>query len=54
MAALDAAGETIDLTLAPADIFGGDIDFSTDVQPGDHVELTVEKQFRADHQFSGY
>jgi murein DD-endopeptidase MepM/ murein hydrolase activator NlpD len=54
VAALDAAGETIDLTLALADIFGGDIDFTTEVQPGDHVELTVEKQFRDDHQFAGY
>ena len=54
VAALDAAGETIDLTLALADIFGGDIDFTTEVQPGDHFELTVEKQFRDDHQFAGY
>jgi murein DD-endopeptidase MepM/ murein hydrolase activator NlpD len=54
VAALGAAGETIDLTLALAGIFGGDIDFSTEIQPGDHVELTVEKQFRDDHQFAGY
>jgi murein DD-endopeptidase MepM/ murein hydrolase activator NlpD len=54
VAALDAAGETIDLTLALADVFGGDIDFSTEVQPGDHFELTVEKQFRDDQQFAGY
>ncbi len=54
VAALDAAGETIDLTLALADIFGGDIDFTTELQPGDHFELTVEKQFRDDRQFAGY
>ena len=54
VAALDAAGETIDLTLALADIFGGEIDFTTEVQPGDHFELTVEKQYRDDHQFAGY
>ena len=54
VAALDAAGETIDLTLALAGIFGGDIDFATEVQPGDHFELTVEKQFRDDRQFAGY
>ena len=54
VAALDAAGETIDLTLALADIFGGDIDFTTEVQPGDRFQLTVEKQFRDDHQFAGY
>jgi murein DD-endopeptidase MepM/ murein hydrolase activator NlpD len=54
VAALDAQGETIDLTLALADIFGGDIDFSTEVQPGDTFRLTVEKQYRDDHQFAGY
>jgi murein DD-endopeptidase MepM/ murein hydrolase activator NlpD len=54
VAALDAAGETIDLTLALADIFGGEIDFNTEVQPGDHVELTVEKQYRDGHVFAGY
>ncbi len=54
VAALDAAGETIDLTLALADIFGGEIDFNTEVQPGDLVELTVEKQFRDNHAFAGY
>ena len=54
VAALEAAGETIDLTLALADIFGGEIDFSTEVQPGDRFELTVEKQFRENHEFAGY
>jgi murein DD-endopeptidase MepM/ murein hydrolase activator NlpD len=54
VAALDAAGETIDLTLALADIFGGEIDFSTEIQPGDRFELSVEKQFREDQQFAGY
>ena len=54
VAALDAAGETIDLTLALAGIFGGEIDFSTEVQPGDRFELSVEKQFREDQQFGGY
>ena len=54
VAALDAAGETIDLTLALADIFGGDIDFTTELQPGDRFELAVEKQFRDNHQFAGY
>jgi murein DD-endopeptidase MepM/ murein hydrolase activator NlpD len=54
VASLDAAGETIDLALALADIFGGEIDFSTEVQPGDQFELSVEKQFREDQQFAGY
>ena len=46
VAAMDAAGETIDLTLALADIFSGDIDFNTDLQPGDQFQLLVEKQYR--------
>ena len=54
VAALEAAGETIELTLALADIFAGDIDFTTGVQPGDHFELTVEKRFRDDQQSAGY
>jgi len=54
VAALDAEGETIDLTLALAGIFGGEIDFATEVQPGDSFELTVEKQFREDSDFAGY
>ena len=54
VAALDAAGESIDLTLALADIFGGEIDFATELQPGDHVELTVEKQYRDGQVFAGY
>lgn len=56
VAAMDAAGETIDLTLAMADILGGEIDFSTELQPGDRFELSVEKQYRDDQQgaFAGY
>jgi murein DD-endopeptidase MepM/ murein hydrolase activator NlpD len=54
VAALDAAGETIDLTLALAEILGGELDFSAGVQPGDRFEITVEKQFRDGHQFAGY
>jgi murein DD-endopeptidase MepM/ murein hydrolase activator NlpD len=54
VSAINAAGETIDLALALADIFGGEIDFSTELQPGDRFELSVEKQSRDDHQFAGY
>ncbi|MBI3491534.1 MAG: M23 family metallopeptidase [Acidobacteria bacterium] len=54
VAALDAAGETIDLTLALAEIFAGEIDFNTEVQPGDRFQLAVEKQYRDDHRFAGY
>ena len=56
VAAMDAAGESIDLTLAMAEILGGEIDFSTELQPGDRFALTVEKQYREDQQgaFAGY
>jgi murein DD-endopeptidase MepM/ murein hydrolase activator NlpD len=54
VAAVEAAGESIDLTLALADILGGEIDFSTEVQPGDAFAVSVEKQYRDDHLFAGY
>jgi len=54
VAAMDAAGETIDLTLAMAEILGGEIDFSTELQPGDRFHVIVEKQYREDHAFAGY
>jgi murein DD-endopeptidase MepM/ murein hydrolase activator NlpD len=54
VAAMDAVDETIDLTLALADIFGGEIDFSTELQRGDRFQLTVEKQFRDGGEFAGY
>jgi murein DD-endopeptidase MepM/ murein hydrolase activator NlpD len=53
VAAMDAAGETIDLTLALADVFSGDIDFNTDLQPGDQFELLVEKQYRPRAESAG-
>src|SRR5439155_1404689 len=34
--------------------FGGEIDFNTEVQPGDRFELSVEKQFRDGGAFAGY
>ena len=54
VAAMDAAGEALDLSINLADIFSGEIDFSTDVQPGDRFELLVEKQYRDGHVFAGY
>lgn len=54
VAAVDAAGETIELTLAMADVLGGEVDFSTGLQPGDRFTVTVEKQYRDDHTFAGY
>jgi murein DD-endopeptidase MepM/ murein hydrolase activator NlpD len=55
VAAIDAAGETIDLSIAAAAIFGGEIDFNTDLQPGDTFELLVEKTYREpSNVFAGY
>jgi murein DD-endopeptidase MepM/ murein hydrolase activator NlpD len=54
VAAVEAAGETIDLTLALAAILGGEVDFSTELQPGDSFSVLVEKQFRDGEAFAGY
>jgi murein DD-endopeptidase MepM/ murein hydrolase activator NlpD len=48
------AGGTVDLSLALADIFSGDIDFNTELQPGDRFALVVDKQFREGDVFAGY
>ncbi len=52
--ALDAAGERIELSLALADIFSGEIDFNSDLQPGDSFRLVVERGTRSDGRFAGY
>lgn len=52
-AAMGAEGESVELSLSLADIFAGEIDFNTEVQPGDRFELLVEKQYRDDRQFAG-
>jgi murein DD-endopeptidase MepM/ murein hydrolase activator NlpD len=52
--ALTAAGERLDLALELADIFGGEIDFNSGLQPGDRFRLVVEKSVREDGRFAGY
>ena len=52
--AMDAAGEAVELSIGLADIFSGELDFNTDLQPGDRFELLVEKQYREPHAFAGY
>ena len=52
-AALDEAGERIDLALGLADVFSGEIDFNSDLQPGDHFRLLVERQSR-EGKLAGY
>jgi murein DD-endopeptidase MepM/ murein hydrolase activator NlpD len=41
--AMDAAGERPELTMAMAEIFAGEIDFNTELQPGDRFGLVFEK-----------
>lgn len=53
IAAMDETGETIQLALELADIFSGQIDFESDLQPGDGFEVLFEKSTR-DGQFAGY
>lgn len=54
IAAMDRAGESVDLSLALADIFASDVDFNTELQPGDRFELTVAKLYRENDEFAGY
>ena len=51
--AMDAAGEKPDLSIALAEVFGGDIDFNSDLQEGDSFSVAVEKVFR-EEGFVGY
>jgi murein DD-endopeptidase MepM/ murein hydrolase activator NlpD len=53
VAVMDAQGEDVTLAIALADVFGGDIDFNNDLQPGDQFELVFEKRL-SDRQFAGY
>jgi murein DD-endopeptidase MepM/ murein hydrolase activator NlpD len=53
VASLDKAGERIELALAMADIFSGEIDFNSDLQPGDRFRVLVERHMRHG-RLSGY
>ena len=53
IAAMGETGENIQLAMALADIFGGQIDFNSDLKQGDRFELLFEKSTR-DGQFAGY
>ena len=52
-AAMSSAGEQPDLSVALADIFSGEVDFNTDLQPGDSFHLITDKAVR-DGRFVGY
>jgi murein DD-endopeptidase MepM/ murein hydrolase activator NlpD len=53
IAAMEETGETVQLAMSLAAIFGGQIDFESDLQQGDRFEILVEKSSH-DGQFSGY
>jgi murein DD-endopeptidase MepM/ murein hydrolase activator NlpD len=53
IAAMEETGETVQLAMSLAGIFGGQIDFESDLQQGDRFEVLVEKSTH-DGQFSGY
>jgi murein DD-endopeptidase MepM/ murein hydrolase activator NlpD len=53
VAAVAAAGETVTLAMALADVFSGEIDFNNDLQPGDSFDLVVEKE-TTEGEFAGY
>jgi murein DD-endopeptidase MepM/ murein hydrolase activator NlpD len=52
-AAIDKAGERIELALGMADVFSGEIDFNSDLQPGDSFRVLVERHTR-EGKLSGY
>ncbi|MBA2438519.1 MAG: hypothetical protein H0V52_09250, partial [Acidimicrobiia bacterium] len=52
--AIDAAGGQVELSLALAEVFSGEMDFNSDVQPGDTFRLIVERATRVDGGFGGY
>jgi murein DD-endopeptidase MepM/ murein hydrolase activator NlpD len=45
-AAMEQEGETPELPMALAEIFGGEVDFNTDLRPGDAFHISVEKTVR--------
>jgi murein DD-endopeptidase MepM/ murein hydrolase activator NlpD len=52
-AAIDKAGERIDLALGLADVFSGEVDFNSDLQPGDRFRVLVERHSR-EGKLAGY
>ncbi|HEX2340994.1 MAG TPA: peptidoglycan DD-metalloendopeptidase family protein [Vicinamibacterales bacterium] len=53
VAAFEDTGENVQLAIALAEIFAGEVDFESDLQPGDRFELLFEKIYR-EGSFSGY
>ncbi|MDP1568486.1 MAG: M23 family metallopeptidase [Vicinamibacterales bacterium] len=53
-AAIVGGGEHVELALALAEVYSGEIDFNGDVHPGDEFRLVFEKATREDGQHAGY
>jgi murein DD-endopeptidase MepM/ murein hydrolase activator NlpD len=53
IAAIEREGENVQLALALADVFSGQIDFNSELQPGDRFHVLYERTLR-DGQFSSY
>jgi len=50
---LEAQDENVQLALETANIYGGEVDFNSDLRPGDRVELLFERAIRQG-EFAGY
>jgi murein DD-endopeptidase MepM/ murein hydrolase activator NlpD len=53
ISAVDATGERVQLAIAIAELFSGQIDFENDLQPGDSFEVLFETT-KYEGQFAGY
>jgi murein DD-endopeptidase MepM/ murein hydrolase activator NlpD len=53
IAAVGRKGENVELALSLANVFASQVDFNSDLQPGDEFGVLFEKEFRED-KFSGY
>ncbi|HTL45220.1 MAG TPA: M23 family metallopeptidase [Vicinamibacterales bacterium] len=53
ISAIDESGERVQLAMELADIFSGQVDFQTELQPGDSFKVLFEKTSH-DGEFSGY
>lgn len=53
IAAIDETGERVQLAMALAEIFSGEVDFQSDLQPGDSFRVLFEKSSH-DGEFSSY
>jgi murein DD-endopeptidase MepM/ murein hydrolase activator NlpD len=53
ISSIDGAGEKVQLAMELAEVFSGQVDFQTDLQPGDSFRVLFEKSSH-DGEFSGY